>query len=99
MVPNSEQAPILDESDSLYRETLLFMRIELKSDKRFFEVVKVLNTVFQNIMKYPYEEKYCKLRLSNPNIRKNVTDNEQSKFLLELIGFESIPLIPDSKPG
>ena len=71
------------------------MRIQLKSDKRMFESIKVLNTILNNILKYPHEEKYCKIRLSNPNIKKNISDIDQAKFLLELVGFENIPMIPD----
>ena len=38
-------APRVDDSDALYRETLLFMRIQLKSDQRMLEALKVMNTV------------------------------------------------------
>lgn len=53
VIPTSQSAPLIDESDTLYRETLLFMRIQLKSDKKMFDSVKVMNTVLQNILKYP----------------------------------------------
>ena len=99
VIPAGDLAPSVDESDQFYRETLLFMRIQLKSDMRMFESLKVMNTVIQNILKHPNEEKYCKLRLSNPNIKKNIADIQQARFLLEMIGFEEILMIPDAKPG
>jgi len=58
-----------------------------------------MNTVIKNILMNPGEDKYCKLRLTNQNIKKNIADNVQAKFLLEMIGFEEMPLIPESKPG
>ena len=94
-----DKAPCDNESDALFRETLLYMRICLKSDQRFFDSCKLINTVMQNILKNPLDDKYCKIRLQNPNIKKNITDIDQAKFLLELIGFETIQLIPDQKPG
>ena len=45
VIPAGNLAPCVDESDALYRETLLFMRIQLKSDQRMFESLKVMNTV------------------------------------------------------
>jgi hypothetical protein len=45
------------------------------------------------------EEKYCKLRLSNAGIKKNVADIDQARFLLEMIGFEEMLIVPESKPG
>ena len=65
----------------------------------FSESIKVMNTVIQNILKNPLDDKYCKLRLSNANIKKNIGDIDQAKFLLEMIGFEQMKLIPDPKPG
>ena len=53
MIPDANLAPHQDESDALYRETLLYMRIQLKSDARMVESLKVINTVLQNILKYP----------------------------------------------
>lgn len=44
-IPAEHLAPKFDESDPLFRETLLYMRIQLKSDMRMFESVKVMNTV------------------------------------------------------
>ena len=93
------KAPCINESDALFRETLLYMRICLKSDMKFFDSCKLINTVLQNILKNPLDDKYCKLRLTNPGIKKNITDIMQAKFLLELLGFETIPIIPDAKPG
>ena len=99
MIPYVDKPVCNNESDALFRETLLYMRICLKSDARFFDSCKLINTVIQNILKNPLDDKFCKLRLSNPNIKKNITDIEQAKFLLEMIGFETILLIPDQKPG
>lgn len=99
VIPQVDKAPCDNESDALFRETLLYMRICLKSDPRFFDSCKLINTVIQNILKNPLDDKYCKLRLSNPNIKKNITDIEQAKFLLELLGFETMLIIPEAKPG
>ena len=95
----NNKVPFVNESDALFRESLLYMRIQLKSEMRFTESIKLMNTVIQNILKNPGEDKYCKLRLSNPGIKKNIADIDQAKFLLEMIGFEQMLLIPDPKPG
>ena len=58
-----------------------------------------MNTVIQNILKNPQDDKFCKLRLANANIQRNIKQVEQARFLLELIGFEEMMLIPESKPG
>ena len=45
ILPKSDDAPFLDESDALYRETLLYMRIQLGSDQKMYETIKLMNTV------------------------------------------------------
>lgn len=67
---------------------LLSMRISLKSDKAFFETVKTLIQILKNIVKDPSNMKYQRLRLSNEKIKQCLTNNEQSLFFLEMLGFE-----------
>ena len=50
------------------------MRVQLRSDKLFFESIKVIETVLQNIIKNPGDIKYSKLRLTNDKIKKNIGD-------------------------
>ena len=83
-----EAAPQVDNSDPLYREILLVMRIKLGSDQMFFDSIKIINTVLQNILKNPGQLKYSRLRLSNEKIRKHIDSVEQARFILEMIGFE-----------
>ena len=45
VIPQVDRAPCDNESDALFRETLLYMRICLKSDARFFDSCKLINTV------------------------------------------------------
>ena len=45
VIPQVDKAPCDNESDALFRETLLYMRICLKSDARFFDSCKLINTV------------------------------------------------------
>lgn len=72
----------------LYRETLLYMRIQLKSDALTLKTCKVLRTLLQNIVSDPKEERFRRIRLNNDKIRETVTNVEQAKFMLELVGFE-----------
>ena len=71
----------------------------MRSDPRFYECMKLLLTVVQNILRNPGVDKYCKLRLSNAAMNKNIAQIPESRFLLEMIGFEQMKLIPPAKPG
>lgn len=57
-----------------------------------FNTVNVIHTVLQNIIKHPYEIKYRRIRLSNKFIKTAITDVIQSRFLLEMLGFQEIEL-------
>ena len=57
-----------------------------------FEIIKMINTILTNILKYPGEEKYCKLRLTNEKIKNNIAQVYQANFLMELIGFEKMSI-------
>ena len=57
--------------------------------------VKLMNTVIQNILKNPGVDKYCKLKLSNDKIKKCIGDSEQAIFILEMLGFEKLLMVPD----
>lgn len=87
IIPGQE-APAFDNSDPFYREVLIMLRVQIRSDKAFFESIKVLETVLQNIIKNPGEVKYSKLRLTNDKIKKNIGDVQQARFILEVIGFQ-----------
>jgi hypothetical protein len=45
-------------SDELFREILLKMRVELKSEKTFLSTLKVLHSILKNILSNPTELKY-----------------------------------------
>ena len=64
------------------------MRIKLGTDKLFFDSIKIINTVIQNILKNPGQMKFSRLRLSNEKIMKHIDSVEQARFILEMIGFE-----------
>lgn len=87
-----ESGPSVDNTDALYRELLLVMRIKLNSDQMFFDSITIINKVIQNILKNPGEIKYSKLRLSNEKIMKHIYSIEEACFLMEMIGFENIEL-------
>ena len=70
------------------------MRIQLKSDASTIKSCKVLRTLLQNIVTDPKDEKFKRVRLSNDKIKETITNVEQSRFLLELLGFEEV-LIPN----
>jgi len=74
------------------------MRIQLKSDALVLKSCKVLRTLLQNIIADPNEEKFKRIRLSNEKIKETITNVEQSRFLLELVGFEEV-LVPDENAG
>ena len=64
------------------------MRIKLNSDKMFFDSIKIINTVLQNILKNPGQIKYSRLRLTNEKIMKHIDSVEQARFIMEMMGFE-----------
>lgn len=72
MVP-SDPPPSVTLSDSLFREILLFMRVQLKSDQLFFSAIRVLHKILKNIIDDPTNPKYHKLRLSNETLKKTIT--------------------------
>jgi hypothetical protein len=63
-------------SDDLFREMLLYMRVQLKSDDVFFKTIKLLHTILANIVQDPTNLKFQKLRLSNEKIKKHIADVE-----------------------
>jgi len=87
-------APSVDLTDSLYRETLLYMRIQLKSDSLMQTSIKTIHAILSNIVLHPTEEKFRKLRLANNKIKTNITDIKEARFLLEMLCFEekNLPL-------
>jgi hypothetical protein len=50
--------------------------------------INLLKTVLSNVVKHPDEEKYRKLRLSNPKIQKNICSSWGAVQFLTLCGFE-----------
>ena len=72
------------------------MRIRLNSDKMFFDSIKIINTVIQNILKNPGQIKYSRLRLTNEKIMKHIDSVEQARFIMEMMGFEQ-QLLPSGE--
>ena len=68
--------PSITLSDSLFREILLFMRVQLKSDQQFFATIRVIHKILKNIIDDPTNPKYHKLRLSNDTLKKTITQQE-----------------------
>lgn len=67
---------------------MLYLRVKLGNDKKFFDAAKIIHAVVNNIIKDPTEQKFLKVRLSNDKIKSAITDNEQSCFIMEMLGFE-----------
>lgn len=88
----SGEAPSINNSMTLYREVLLSMRIQLRSDPPVVTACKVLKTLLQNITNSPVDEKFRKIRLANDKIKATITNNEKSRFLLELVGFSEVEI-------
>ena len=72
------------------------MRIRLNSDKMFFDSIKIINTVIQNILKNPGQIKFSRLRLTNEKIMKHIDSVEQARFIMEMMGFEQ-QLLPSGE--
>ncbi len=66
------------------------MRIKVGSDDKMFYILKTLHTLLSNILKNPEEIKYQKIKLSNKVIKATITDVQESRFLLEMLGFQEI---------
>lgn len=97
IVPH-EMPPSINLSDSLFREILLYMRVQLKSDQLFFSTVKVLHIILKNIVNDPTNPKYQRLKLSNEKVKKAIAQCEQSRFILEMLGFELVKWKDESLP-
>ena len=66
------------------------MRIQLKSDVLVLKYYEVIQKILSNIIFSPSDEKFRRLRLSNEKIKEAITNVEQSRLLLELVGFEEV---------
>lgn len=64
------------------------MRIRLGSDDKMFFILKTLHTILNNILRHPEEIKYQKLKLSNQVVKAAIADVQESRFLLEMLGFQ-----------
>lgn len=62
IVPQMPQEALIENDEELFKETLLLMRARMQSDQQMFNVVNVIHTVLQNIIKSPNEIKYRKLK-------------------------------------
>ena len=69
----SEAPPCMGMDKEQFIETIAQFKIELNNDTHFFETVKILYTLTNNIAKNPEEKKFQKLRLSNDKIKKFIT--------------------------
>eukprot|EP00347_Sterkiella_histriomuscorum_P004564 403359984 len=94
-----EMPPSVNLSDTLFREILLAMRCYLKSDQIFFQNIKVMQTVLKNIINDPTNQKFHRLKASNEKIKKAITECEQSRFILEMLGFERVQWKDTSQQG
>eukprot|EP00347_Sterkiella_histriomuscorum_P010826 403374778 len=94
-----EMPPSINLSDTLFREILLAMRCYLKSDQTFFQNIKVMQTVLKNIINDPTNQKFHRLKASNEKIKKAITECEQSRFILEMLGFQRVQWKDTSQPG
>ncbi|CDW73897.1 scp-like extracellular [Stylonychia lemnae] len=92
-----ENIPYIELSDSIFREILLSMRVQLKSDAYFFQNLKILQTILKNIINEPTNKKFQRLRLSNEKLKTAVSECEQSRFILEMLGFEKVQWYDDSQ--
>jgi hypothetical protein len=66
----------MDISEDLFKEILLYMRVQLKSDANFITSIRVINTILTNIVHDMNNVKFQKLRLSNEKIKKSIADSE-----------------------
>ena len=89
-----EPVAAIDESDALYRETLLYMRIQLGSDAKMNETILFMSKIIKNILDNPGDDKFCKLKMSNQKMKDLIFSNEQANFILELVGFEEMQICP-----
>lgn len=62
IVPQMPQEALIENDEELFKETLLLMRARMQSDQQMFNVINVIHTVLQNIIKSPNEIKYRKLK-------------------------------------
>ena len=53
--------------------------------------------ILKNIVNDPTNKKFQRLRLSNERIKKAIGECEQSRFILELLGFQKALLPPEQQ--
>jgi thiol-disulfide isomerase/thioredoxin len=66
------------------------VRSLLNSEKLPNETLTVLKSIVSNIIKFPTDQKYRKLKTSNPKVAERVTKYETAMTLLYTIGFENL---------
>ena len=49
-----------------------------------------MQTILKNIINDPTNQKYQRLKCSNEKIKKAIIDCEQSRFIMEMLGFEKL---------
>jgi hypothetical protein len=67
---------------------------ETSNDRERIErTIQLLQTIVRNVIKYPGEEQYRKLRLSNSQIKRHICDSWGALELLRIVGFvkKSLP--------
>lgn len=92
-----EEAPFVTVSEGLYREIFLIMRFQLSNDSVFTGNLELLTKILKNIVNEPTNKKFQKLRLSNERIKKAIGECEQSRFIVELLGFQKALLPPEQQ--
>ena len=86
MIPE-EEAPFVTVSEGLYREIFLMMRYQVNNDSIYNGNLELMMKILKNIVNEPTNKKFQKLRLSNERIKKAIGECEQSRFIVELLGF------------
>jgi hypothetical protein len=72
---------------------------ETSNDRERIErTIQLLQTIVRNVMKYPGEEQYRKLRLSNSQIKRHICDSWGALELLRIVGFVK-KLLPSETPA
>lgn len=88
----------LDEEPILVSVSLLFTA-NYRNQEKLDKCVEILNKFVDNILKFPNEEKYRKIRLENPIFKEKVYSCKYADMVVKQAGFKGVSIKKENEDG
>lgn len=86
-VLKAEAFPVLHKGEAL--AALVSAGVEDEGEEGLVDCITTLQTIFLNLLRFPQEDKYRRIRLSNPTITKKIGRFAEAVRFLQASGFNS----------